>query len=531
MQAGSAQERSLIIVGAGMAGLSAGCYARMNGFRTQIFEMNDTPGGLCTSWQRDGYTINGCVHWLFGSAPGSPLYRVWEELGAVQGHPMFYADEFMRIEGLGGRTLVAYTDPDRLQQEMLALGPEDERLIRRWIRALRASMRFWMPLKPPELVGRMEKLWWLARSLRSMLGLGEWVRLSVGDVAARFKNPYLREGFLRMGIWPPEFSALFHLINLGKICAKQAGYPVGGSLALARTIEARYRELGGEIRYGARVEKILVEQGRAVGIRLAGGEEQRADAVISAADGHRTLFELLEGRYLDDELRGYYQQLPVVPALVHVAFGIRRRFPDVPPSVMGLSIPLSEPLRIAGQEHPRLLVSLLQQDPTLAPAGGTVLKVLIHSDYAWWAALSQEPERYAAEKERIADQILAALEKRFPGLSTQVEVRDVATPVTFERYTSNWKGAYQGWLPTPAAMRMRMRQTLPGLEAFYMAGQWVSPGGGLPSAALSGRQAIQLLCARNGRHFVTARPGEQPRRVAGKVRARGLGRPTEAASR
>jgi phytoene dehydrogenase-like protein len=59
-------KKTLLIIGSGIAGLSAGCYGRMNGYRTRIFEMHDKPGGLCTSWQRNGYTIDGCLHWLVG---------------------------------------------------------------------------------------------------------------------------------------------------------------------------------------------------------------------------------------------------------------------------------------------------------------------------------------------------------------------------------------------------------------------------------------------------------------------------------
>ena len=71
------EEKSIIIAGAGIAGLSAGCYGQMNGYRTQIFESHDKPGGLCTSWKRQGYTIDGCLHWLVGSSPGSAFHRIW----------------------------------------------------------------------------------------------------------------------------------------------------------------------------------------------------------------------------------------------------------------------------------------------------------------------------------------------------------------------------------------------------------------------------------------------------------------------
>lgn len=72
------------------------------------------------------------------------------------------------------------------------------------------------------------------------------------------------------------------------------------------------------------------------------------------------------------------------------------------------------------------------------------------------------------------------IDQRFPGLAVQVEMRDVATPMTWERFTGNWRGSYQGWLNTTKTFGMRMSK--PGLENLYMAGQWVEPGGGLPPA-------------------------------------------------
>ena len=77
--------KSIAIVGGGIAGLSAGCYGRMNGYQTTIFEMHDLPGGQCTAWTRNGYTIDGCIHWLVGSSSANSFNKVWRELGAVQG--------------------------------------------------------------------------------------------------------------------------------------------------------------------------------------------------------------------------------------------------------------------------------------------------------------------------------------------------------------------------------------------------------------------------------------------------------------
>jgi phytoene dehydrogenase-like protein len=86
---------------------------------------------------------------------------------------------------------------------------------------------------------------------------------------------------------------------------KEAGYPVGGSLDFARAIEKRYLQLGGKISYKKAVDKIIVENGKAVGIKLADGTEHRSDIVISAANGHATIFDMLDGKFINDKIRGY----------------------------------------------------------------------------------------------------------------------------------------------------------------------------------------------------------------------------------
>ena len=90
------------------------------------------------------------------------------------------------------------------------------------------------------------------------------------------------------------------------------------------------------------------------------------------------------------------------------------------------------------------------------------------------------------------------------GIGRQVEMVDVATPLTFERFTGNWKGTFEGWLPTAqdSANMMKPPTTqLPGLQNFYMSGQWVQPGGGLPPAVMLGRSLLQTLCKEDHKKF------------------------------
>jgi phytoene dehydrogenase-like protein len=125
--------KKFIIIGAGIAGLSAGCYLRMNGYDTEIFELHSLPGGLCTSWQRGGYTFNGCLGWLDGSNPAGPGYQFWNELVDMKQLEFVYSDEFIRVEDRNGRFISVRTGLDELEQELMEKAPEDKELIAEWI--------------------------------------------------------------------------------------------------------------------------------------------------------------------------------------------------------------------------------------------------------------------------------------------------------------------------------------------------------------------------------------------------------------
>ncbi len=167
---------------------------------------------------------------------------------------------------------------------------------------------------------------------------------------------------------------------------------------------------------------------------------------------------------------------------------------------------LDEPTSITGEKRDWIMVHNYSFDPTLAPAGKTMLNIVFETSFDYWNDLLKDKKEYKAEKEKIANTVISELDKRFPGFKSKVEITDVATPTTWVRYTGNWKGAYMGWAMTPLNTSIRMKKTLPGLDNFYISGQWVSPGGGLPAAAMLGRHVIQIICKQDKKKFVTSTP-------------------------
>jgi phytoene dehydrogenase-like protein len=502
------KDDSVIIIGAGFAGLAAGIYAQMNGFQSQIFEMHNLPGGLCTSWKRKGYTIDGCIHWLVGSSPDSGMHDMWEEVGIAQGRQFVNLDEYTRFEDADGRTLIFYTDIDRLEKHLLAFSPQDAKPISEFISGIRMCLYFDPPSKKDLPVVRLRKG---VKSISSMVfnwhKLKKWMKVTANEFAGRFKDPLLAEAFRQ--IWIPEFSMFFMLFTFAYLHNKNAGYPIGGSLPMSDALAKRYTELGGIIHYNKKVDKILTSKQTAYGIRLEDGSEHLSRYVISAADGHSTIFHMLRGKYGNFHTSEPYEKWPIFHPLIYVGMGINRTFDEEPKAVSGFAYKLREPIKIAESVRDWLWVHPFNHDSSLAPAGKTTMILMMPTSYDYWQELSQNKDAYEKEKELIGKTLTEALEQRFPGISSQIDMIDVATPMTFEKYTGNWKGSFEGWLITPensSVILKKMPQTIPGLNHFFMCGQWVEPGGGLPTAIMSAKRLLKSICKLDKKKFRTETP-------------------------
>jgi phytoene dehydrogenase-like protein len=280
----------------------------------------------------------------------------------------------------------------------------------------------------------------------------------------------------------------------------KSGVPLGGSQQVAFKIADLYKELGGDIRFNQKVKDLIVSDNMVKGIVLDDGSMHYADTIVWAGDGHTLIFDILKGKYISEQLKNMYANwIPVKPVL-HVMMGVNRDFSAEPHKLI---FELDNPEMIAGREVRWMCLLHHSFDPSMAPAGRSAVEVWFDTDYDYWERLADDREKYEAEKQRIAEITISHIEKRYPGFSSQVEVIDIPTPVTYKRYTGNWKGSPDGWSITNANLfSMEPVRSLPGLEGLYMAGQWTAPYTGTVIAALSGRQIIQLMCRKDKKKFV-----------------------------
>jgi phytoene dehydrogenase-like protein len=412
---------------------------------------------------------------------------------------VLFPEELVSVESPGGERFTVYTDIDRLERHMKQLSGSDSRIIDQYIGALRTFTSLDLIEDMTEPSART--------ALRLLAGLpsrGKWFGATVSDFADRFTDPFLRRAFPTIQYDDPNMPMAIHLNLLAQCARHRYGWPTGGSLKFARAIEGRYLDLGGEIEYRARVDEVMIADGQAIGVRLVDGREFWSDVVVSTAYGHSTVFGLLEGRYVDRSVRSLFANpTDRVSMGLQVSLGVARDLSREPHAMVWF---LEQPMCIAGEWRDRLDLELFGFDPSMVPEGKGALKVMLSTSYSYWEELRRDRARYEAEKQQVADTVIGLLEGRFPGLQQEIEVVDVATPMTTERYTGNGRGFDypMGRLSLGMLTGRGLIRTLPGLRRFYMAGQSAGTYG-LFNVALMGRSVIREIVRSGGGRFVTTK--------------------------
>ncbi|HAG16166.1 MAG TPA: hypothetical protein DCG69_06525 [Bacteroidales bacterium] len=500
------------IVGAGVSGLSIGSYLQMNGYKTAIYEKNPIPGGLCASWKKGDYTFDGCIHWILGSDKGSPFYKLWSELLDMKSIEFVNHEIRVSVElkensnKYGDKIFRLYTNINKLENYLIDLAPEDEKIIKRLIGLMRLFQKYELPpmienIAP--LQSWRQKMGMISY-LPFLLKFLKWKNTSNYSFSKKLKNPFLREAF-ELLFDGEEVNLMVLIMPLSFFDQKSAGYPIGGSKQFARKIADKYVSLGGKIHYNSEIEKIIVEENSAKGLLLKDGTAHFSDITISAADWHFTVFDALEGKYVNEKILklASLKKLELYPAVMLVSLGVSRDFKEYPHF---FRFPMRKEYRSPdGSVYNRMEAHIYHYDPSLAPKGKTIVALSFYTrNGSFWVDLRQQnrPE-YNRCKNDFASHVIDFLEEKMEGVKDSIEEIDVATPATYQRYTGNWNGSAQGWFPSKNLVAASpVTIDLPGLKNFYYTGHWSVPGGGLPVVLKSARDLAQKLCVKHKKKFV-----------------------------
>lgn len=484
--------KKIIIIGAGISGLSAGVFGRMAGFETEIYERHSVPGGECTGWSRKGYHFDNCIHFLMGTNKDTDMYKVWESVGAL-GNIEIYNSEYISSFNDGKQTFYLYRDVEKLEKHMVEISPEDREEIYKFIDIVKKAQNICIPTnKPMDMMNVFDYM----KLIMQYKSIGKYIakfsKIYLSEYVASFKSNLLREGLLAS--LPEGFNAMGLFFTMGSFVSGNGGWPKGGSLKMALRMEKRYKELGGRVEYGIKVRKIIVENGIAKGIELEGGNKIYCDYVVSAVDANVLMKKLLEGKFKDKVFDNQFndKEKYTIHSSVDIGLGVKCDLSKY----SKLAVFNVEPFKCGNVTVDKLGISHYCYEKEFSPSGCSSIRIHIMGDYYdYWKELKgRSNELYKIEKEKIANEVMKRVAKIYHETEGSFEVYDVSTPVTYERYCGAYKGAWMGFDMSPKISNERHKGVIKGIDNLFIAGQWLMIPGGLPSACLTGKWAIQRLC-------------------------------------
>lgn len=495
--------KKIIIIGGGISGLSAGIFAQKNGFESVILEKNHNLGGECTGWDREGYHIDGCIHWLVGTKEGTQIHDLWVTVGALEGVEIFHPESFLAFEH-DGVTVQLYRDLDRLKSSWLELSPEDKDAIEAFCQVIRQLQSYETPVeKPEDLMTIMERIRLMISLKDAGTVMQKYGKVSLKEYSCTFKHPALQA--VIASFLPEGYSASFIFFALAAFTKGQASIPYGGSKALAMRMVERYLSLGGAIETQCEAIELTIAHNKVQRVICNNGKIFKADYVIAACDAHVLYERLLKGKYPDRAFQKRYSNPTDYPlaSQILVALGYEGTIDTLPRS---LSFPVA-PFEIHQSTLNRLTITHYRHEPRFAPEGHTLITCSInqfHADYEAWDALAWDSEVYDREKKRIGKAVLRAIETRFSEMKGKLKVLDVATPKTYEKYCNAYRGAFMPFLSTVRGKMMSHTGRIKGLDNLFLTGQWLQPPGGLPAAVITGKDTIMRLCKQEKKPFVSS---------------------------
>jgi len=517
-------DSDVVVIGSGIGGLTTAALLSKGGLKTTVFEAQPQPGGYLSGFERNGFVFDTAIQWLNQCHPEGFVHRLFEHLG--ENFPQFIPlTEISRTHGKTFDYLLTAT-PQALQSRLIEDFPAEKKGISRFFKDARELGVRWSQLdntiRGTATMGEVEKLLYGCQMLRWSLPMVKHLRITAEQGAARyFHDPELRKLFG----WQESFISMLMPIAWASIGNFHAP-PCGGSRTMITWLCKKIRGNGSEVVLNRRVSRILLnEHHRASGVVLEDGSIVTARYVVSTGDLQTLYKKMLPPTSVPQRIQTAVQNADLYYSNFTVFLGL-----NCESSTLGFGEEMLYLTRenicrnkqFNGDPETTALTVLAPsvRDPSVAPKGKGTLTIhcpaTMNSHNVWHTEKGRvRGDAYRAFKKQFADILIQRVEKEFaPGLRRHIEIKEIATPVTYWRYTGNTDGSIMGTRPTGRNIRARISGCKTPVENLLLAGHWAECGGGVPIAMKTAANAALLIlnehCPTNGMELRNVMDGKSP---------------------
>ncbi|PKP57462.1 MAG: hypothetical protein CVT88_08830 [Candidatus Altiarchaeales archaeon HGW-Altiarchaeales-1] len=502
MEENEVKKYDVVIIGAGLGGLTCGAILAKSGLKTLVIEQHSIPGGYCTSFKRNGFIFDAAVHFSEGLGERGRFYQILKELEVEKEIELHKIDPLYRVF-FGDESFSIPADLNEYISMLSKKFPKEEKGISKLFNTIKGLKEEAEKLPNPLLI--WDKIF---VPLKFPL-IFKYYKKTFAEMLADFiEDDKLRSiissGWPYVGLPPSKVSATQMAGYLYSAHFEGHYYPKGGSQVLANILAKALKKYGGELQLGNKVTKILIENNKAMGVETAKGDKINAKYVVSNADARQTFLKMIEPGKLNSKFLNSLNQMGPSVSFFQVWLGV-----DMNPRDKGINE--YEIFCYPSYDTDHIYDSCLQgkfelgcginiptlNDTTLAPDNKHIIGLIYPVPYTynenWGTENGKKGSSYKKLKDEKMHQLIKTAERVIPELSKHIILSDAATPLTLERYTQNSEGAAYGWASTPDQSGTSRLQPETPVKNLYLAGHWTTSGGGTITVALSGRTTAEMI--------------------------------------
>ena len=499
----------VVIIGAGISGLTAAAILAKSRMDVCVVEMAPHPGGYLAGFERKGFYFETAIHWLNQCGPDGLVRRVFDLI--APGSPKTLENSHIRRFKSDSYDYLLTNNPDEMRDDMISHFSHEEKAIRKFFKASKATATAFAKMtnfgRSTETMSLIEKTQSFFAASRAALPLIKYLPFS----AKMGMNLLFRSAALKK-LYSTEERLLSCLVPVG--WAYNNDYqlpPRGGSRAFPEWIAELLKRWEAPVFYNSRVKKIILENDRASGVScIRDGEtyDIRARYVIAACDVASLYRKMLPEGTVKNKIIRKQQNAEIFNSCVTVSLGL-----NCPASDLGVKeeqilvrrddIPRKEQISGAPDKTEISVIANSSRDPSVAPEGKGILMLYAPCSIEFGDFWKTERDStgnfvrgtaYKTFKKEYADILIQRVEEKLiPGLRSHIEVLDIATPITYLRYTGNRNGAIMGFRPSFRNIRNNVAHYSTPVENLFIGSQWAELGGGIPNAVKAGMNSALLI--------------------------------------